>query len=97
MKSMRKVLKLIPGHSFKIIDAGCCGMAGTFGLEREHAEMSVAMAEHALWPALDEAPEAPIVANGFSCRQQIEANGNRSALHLAQLLRDALDDSCAGS
>jgi Fe-S oxidoreductase len=92
MKSMRKVLKLIPGLDFSVIDAGCCGMAGTFGLEIEHKATSDAMAQMALWPALDEAPEARVVANGFSCRQQIGAHDDRAALHLAQLLRDALDD-----
>jgi Fe-S oxidoreductase len=93
MKSMRKVLKLIPGHSFNIIDAGCCGMAGSFGLEQEHAEISEAMAKLALWPALDEEPEARVIANGFSCRQQIQANDERSSMHIAQLLRDALDNT----
>jgi Fe-S oxidoreductase len=93
MKSMRKVLKLIPGHRFEFIDAGCCGMAGTFGLEKEHLEMSEAMAQLALWPALDEAPAARVVANGFSCRQQIGAKDKRPSMHLAQLLRDALDGS----
>jgi Fe-S oxidoreductase len=90
MKSMRKVLKLIPEHKFSMIDAGCCGMAGTFGLEAEHSEMSEAMAQQALWPALDEAPEARLVANGFSCRQQIQSHDKRSPQHIAQLLRDAL-------
>jgi Fe-S oxidoreductase len=90
MKSMRKVLKLIPEHKFSMIDAGCCGMAGTFGLEAEHSEMSEAMAQQALWPAMDEAPEARLVANGFSCRQQIQAHDERSPQHIAQLLRDAL-------
>ena len=93
MKSMRKVLKLIPGQRFEFIEAGCCGMAGTYGLEQEHTAMSSALAQMALWPALDEAPEARIIANGFSCRQQIAAHDNRAAVHLAQLLRDALDDS----
>ncbi len=93
MKSMRKVLKLIPGHRFSMIDAGCCGMAGTFGLEAEHSEMSEAMAQQALWPALDEAPEARLVANGFSCRQQIQSHDERSPQHVAQLLRDALIDT----
>jgi Fe-S oxidoreductase len=97
MKSMRRVLKLIPGLNFNIIDAGCCGMAGSFGLEREHLEISEAMAKLALWPALDEDPEALVIANGFSCRQQIQANDARSSIHIAQLLRDALADSSVAS
>ncbi len=90
MKSMRKVLKLIPQHRFSMIDAGCCGMAGSFGIEAEHSGMSEAMAQQALWPALDAAPDARVVANGFSCRQQIAAHDQRPPQHIAQLLRDAL-------
>jgi Fe-S oxidoreductase len=91
MKSMRRVLKLIPGHSFNIIDAGCCGMAGSFGLEHEHSEISQTMAQLSLWPALDKQPDGRVIANGFSCRQQIQANDERPSMHIAQLLRDALD------
>ncbi|MGB5737156.1 MAG: heterodisulfide reductase-related iron-sulfur binding cluster, partial [Thiohalocapsa sp.] len=91
-KAMRRVLKLIPGHDFSMIDAGCCGMAGTFGLEAEHAAMSTAMAERDLLPALRAAPDARVIANGFSCRAQMRAHGDHRARHLAVLLRDALAD-----
>ncbi|ODB94991.1 ferredoxin [Candidatus Thiodiazotropha endoloripes] len=87
MKSMRKVLKQIPGLSFEMIDASCCGMAGSFGLEAEHYETAKAMAQQALLPALESRPEALILANGFSCRHQIEVQAGRPALHLAQLIR----------
>lgn len=90
LKSMRKVLKLIPGHVFEIIDAGCCGMAGTFGLEAEHAGMAQQMAEQALLPALRAKPAARVVANGFSCREQIRGHGDSRPRHLALLLKDAL-------
>lgn len=90
MKSMRRVLKLIPGHDFSLIDAGCCGMAGTFGIEQEHAAMASAMAEQTLLPALREQPAARVVANGFSCRQQMRAHGDARPRHLAELLREAL-------
>ncbi|MCP5426003.1 MAG: 4Fe-4S dicluster domain-containing protein [Gammaproteobacteria bacterium] len=90
LKSMRKVLKLIPGHDFEIVDAGCCGMAGTFGLESEHAVIAQQMAEHALLPALRARPTARVVANGFSCREQIRSHGDSRPRHLALLLRDAL-------
>ena len=90
MKAMRRVLKLIPDHEFAMIEAGCCGMAGTFGLESEHAAMSTAMAEQALLPALRARPDARVIANGFSCRQQMRAHGDTRARHLAVLLRDAL-------
>ncbi|MCG7982310.1 MAG: (Fe-S)-binding protein [Candidatus Thiodiazotropha lotti] len=87
MKSMRKVLKQIPGVNFEMIEASCCGMAGSFGLEAEHYETAKAMAEQALLPTLGTRPEALIVANGFSCRHQIETQTGRPALHLAQLIR----------
>lgn len=91
MKAVRRVLKLIPEHEFSLIESSCCGMAGTFGLEREHADLSTAMAEQALLPALREKPQARVVANGFSCRQQIRGHGDTRPRHLAELLRDALD------
>lgn len=90
MKSMRKVLKLIPEHEFEMIDASCCGMAGSFGIEREHAPLSSAMAEQGLLPALRAAPQARVLANGFSCRQQMRNHGDGRARHLAEILRDAL-------
>jgi Fe-S oxidoreductase len=73
-----------------MIEAGCCGMAGTFGLEAKHADMAAAMAEQDLMPALRARPQARVVANGFSCRQQMRALGDARPRHLALLLRDAL-------
>ena len=90
MKSMRKVLKLIPELDFKIIDSSCCGMAGSFGIEQEHAEMAMQMAELSLLPALREHNTSRIVANGFSCQHQIKEGVNRSAVHVATILREAL-------
>ncbi|HYQ37308.1 MAG TPA: (Fe-S)-binding protein [Pseudomonas sp.] len=90
MKAMRRVLKLIPGHEFSLIESGCCGMAGTFGIEQEHAAMASAMAEQALLPALRARPAARVVANGFSCRQQMRAHGDARPRHLAELLHEAL-------
>ncbi|MEJ2591978.1 MAG: 4Fe-4S dicluster domain-containing protein [Candidatus Thiodiazotropha sp.] len=90
MKSMRKVLKLIPDLAFEMVDASCCGMAGSFGLEAEHAAHSLAMAEQALLPALRAEPAAQVVANGFSCRQQIADGVQCKPLHLALLLQSAL-------
>jgi Fe-S oxidoreductase len=65
-------------------------MAGTFGLEAEHADLSLAMAEETLLPSLRAAPDAELVANGFSCRQQIRSRTGRPVRHLASVLRDAL-------
>ena len=91
MKSMRKVLKLIPGLDFELIEASCCGMAGSFGLEAEHAAISWEMARQSLLPKLNQSPDSVVLSNGFSCRQQIVEGDGRRSLHLAQLFRDALD------
>jgi Fe-S oxidoreductase len=66
---------------------GCCGLAGNFGLERGHYDVSVAIAKHALLPAIRAAgPDAVVVADGLSCRTQIADLSPTPALHLAQLL-----------
>jgi Fe-S oxidoreductase len=93
MKSLRKVLRLIPEFEFEFIEASCCGMAGSFGLEAEHADISMQMAEIDLLPALRAAPEAAILANGFSCRHQIREGADRQPVHVALLLRDALKEA----
>lgn len=93
MKSLRKVLRMIPEFDFEFIEASCCGMAGSFGLETEHANISMQMAELDLLPALRAAPDAAILANGFSCRHQIHEGTQRNAQHVALLLRDALKES----
>lgn len=89
-KAMRKVLKLIPELNFEMIESSCCGMAGQFGLEAEHAEFSRQMAEQGLFPALRAQPEAAVITNGFSCHQQICNGGFARPRHLAQLLYAAL-------
>lgn len=91
MKSLRKVLRLIPEFEFEFIEASCCGMAGSFGLETEHADISMRMAEIDLLPSLRAEPEATILANGFSCRHQIREGVERHSVHVALLLRDAID------
>ncbi|MGA8258110.1 MAG: FAD-linked oxidase C-terminal domain-containing protein, partial [Nocardioides sp.] len=65
---------------------GCCGLAGNFGVEIGHYEVSVAVAEQNLLPALDAAPDAVVLADGFSCRTQVADLRDRPSLHLAQLL-----------
>lgn len=81
---------MIPEFEFEFIEASCCGMAGSFGLEAEHADISMQMAELDLLPALRAAPDASIVANGFSCRHQIREGACRQPVHVALLLRDAM-------
>jgi FAD/FMN-containing dehydrogenase/Fe-S oxidoreductase len=76
------------GVEARILDSGCCGMAGAFGFERGHYEVSMACAERALLPAVRAAaPDTPVLADGFSCREQIAQATGRRALHLAELLR----------
>ncbi|HVJ13411.1 MAG TPA: FAD-linked oxidase C-terminal domain-containing protein, partial [Burkholderiales bacterium] len=67
-------------------DTGCCGMSGSFGYKPEHAAASRRIAELALLPALGAARDSVVVANGFSCREQIESLAGRPTLHLADIL-----------
>ena len=91
MKSVKKVLGWIPEFEFDIVDASCCGMSGSFGLEAEHYDASRQMGELALLPAVRAAaPDALIVADGFSCRHQIKDGSGRDAMHVAVLLARAL-------
>jgi Fe-S oxidoreductase len=79
------------GYDVAEVDSGCCGMAGSFGFEREHYDLSVSLGNRRLAPAVKAAAEdTEIVAPGVSCRQQIEHLAGRAARHPAQLLRDAL-------
>lgn len=65
---------------------GCCGMAGNFGVERGHYEVSVAVARTALLPAVEDRPGAVVLADGFSCRTQLDQLAGRRGVHLAELL-----------
>jgi len=90
IKSVRKLLKQLPDLKFELIESSCCGMAGNFGVEAEHYDQAQAMAELALFPALRAEPEALLVSNGFSCREQIGNAGFAKPLHLAEVLCLAL-------
>ncbi len=82
------------GARFEHLQSGCCGLAGNFGFQRGHHEVSVACAEQVLLPRLREAPgDAVVLADGFSCRTQIHEldSGGREAMHLAELLAAATD------
>ncbi len=70
--------------------AGCCGLAGDFGMVRGHYDVSVAIAENGLLPVLRESPDAVLVADGFSCRTQAEQLASRHGVHLAELLASRL-------
>ena len=84
------VLKLIPGAQPQLIESSCCGMAGAFGYEAKHLDVSMQMAEATLLPAIRQQPDAVIVADGTSCRHQIEDGAQRQAVHAARLLAELL-------
>jgi hypothetical protein len=76
------------GVKARLLDAGCCGMAGPFGFEAAHYRTSMAMGERALLPAVRLAsPGTVVLADGFSCATQIEHGTGRRPLHLAELLQ----------
>jgi hypothetical protein len=85
------------GIDFAKPETGCCGMAGAFGFEQEHYEVSVACGERALLPAVrQQSKDTLIVADGFSCREQVRQTTNRVPLHTAQVLKMALDHGPRG-
>jgi len=91
-----KVLKKL-GLDVDHPDSGCCGMAGAFGFEPDKYELSMRVGERVLLPAVREAsPDTIIVADGFSCREQIAQGTDREALHLAQVLQMAMKNEAPG-
>jgi Fe-S oxidoreductase len=82
------------GVDVEVLDTGCCGLAGNFGFERGHFEVSAACAERGLWPAARSAdPDTVVLADGFSCRTQLAAGRTgRDGVHLAQLLAELTGD-----
>jgi FAD/FMN-containing dehydrogenase/Fe-S oxidoreductase len=75
------------GANVQLLDSGCCGMAGPFGFERDKFDVSQRLAERGLLPAVRASDENTVlVADGFSCREQIAQNSNRRGLHLAEIL-----------
>jgi FAD/FMN-containing dehydrogenase/Fe-S oxidoreductase len=91
MGAVEQVLRLVPGLQVATVESSCCGMAGAFGMEAEHYQVSMKMAEAALLPAVRAAQaDTIVVADGTSCRQQIGEGAGRSALHVARVLEQAL-------
>jgi FAD/FMN-containing dehydrogenase/Fe-S oxidoreductase len=91
MLSVIDALKLVPQLRVQAIESSCCGMAGSFGFEASHYDVSMAMAEASLLPAVRKADaDTLIVADGTSCRHQIHDGAQREALHAAQVLALAL-------
>jgi Fe-S oxidoreductase len=86
-----EVLRAIPGYQVSEIASGCCGMAGSFGYEAEKYDLSIAIGEQKLLPAVRGAPgNAVIVADGISCRQQIRHATGREPKHLIEVVAERL-------
>jgi Fe-S oxidoreductase len=81
-----RALAVLPNCTVSEPDDGCCGMAGSFGYEAEHYDLSLRIAEQRLLPAVRQSPEAVIVAAGVSCREQIAHGTGRQAVHPVELL-----------
>ncbi len=83
---------------FQVLDSGCCGMAGAFGFEKDHYDISIKVGERVLLPAVRSADEETlIIADGFSCREQIAQMTDRHALHLAEVLHMAIQQKQDGT
>ena len=83
------LLERIPGADVQVLDAGCCGMAGSFGFESAHYDLSMRIGGMRLFPAVQAEPAAVVAATGVSCRQQIAHGTARAALHPVQLVAQA--------
>ncbi|MDP2687085.1 MAG: FAD-binding oxidoreductase, partial [Aequorivita sp.] len=85
------ILNLPENYKPTIISSGCCGMAGSFGYEREHYDISIKIGELKLFPSIRKSSEETIIAaNGTSCRHQILDGTGRAALHPVTILKNAL-------
>ncbi len=94
MPAMQQALALVPQLMVETVEAGCCGMAGAFGYQADHYALSMRMAEAGLLPAVRAAAhDTLVVANGTSCRHQIRDGARRDAVHLARVLKSALQDA----
>jgi Fe-S oxidoreductase len=87
MTAVEATLRLIPELAVETVESSCCGMAGSFGYRAETIEVSRAMGELSLLPAVRKAPDdALIVTDGTSCRHQIHDGAGREAIHVARVL-----------
>jgi Fe-S oxidoreductase len=89
----RAALERVPGIEIKELDSGCCGMAGSFGYEHGHFEISSQLANRVLIPAAKADPGARLVAPGFSCRSQVHGLAGLNAVHPMQVLAECLESS----
>ena len=91
MPQVERALRLVPGLEVEVIESSCCGMAGSFGFDADHYDVSMKMAEASLLPKVRAAPAGTlIVADGTSCRHQVRDGSGREALHVARVLESAL-------
>jgi Fe-S oxidoreductase len=86
------------GLDYEVLDSGCCGLAGSFGFEAAHHDVSVDIAQARLLPLIEAADEETIlISDGFSCKTQVEQLSGRRLLHTAQVLKMALDEGPGGT
>ncbi len=96
MSAEQKVYERM-GLDYEVLDSGCCGLAGSFGFEKEHHEISLAIGEHKLMPMVRDASEDTLViADGFSCKTQVEQMTERRPLHTAQVIKMAIEHGAEG-
>jgi hypothetical protein len=97
MEAEENVLRKLGVH-YEMPESGCCGMAGAFGFEDRHYDVSMKCGERVLLPKVREASKNTlIVADGFSCREQIKSATERRGMHLAQVIKMALDETPAST
>ena len=97
MGAVTSVLKLVPELTVETIESSCCGMAGAFGYHADTVDVSLAMGELSLLPAVRNAPaDAIIVADGTSCRHQIKDGTGRDAVHVARVIERCLTMAKSG-
>ena len=86
-----KLLKKIPGLTTSEINSGCCGMAGSFGFDKDHFDISMDIGEMTLFPKIrKESEDVMIISEGVSCRQQIQEGTKRDSKHVVQVIADYL-------
>ncbi|MDP9474262.1 MAG: FAD-binding protein [Actinomycetota bacterium] len=91
MSGERKLLEKM-GLDFEVLDSGCCGLAGSFGFENEHYDLSMQVGEHKFFPMMrDAGKDTLLIADGFSCKTQLEHGSERRALHVSQVIKMAMD------
>lgn len=93
LTSEEVILKKL-GVDYRLLDSGCCGMAGAFGFEKKHYDVSIKVGERVLLPAVRAADEGTlIITDGFSCREQIAQTTGRKGIHVAEVIQMALHES----